>query len=93
MAEMAGYRRLAVHVLLRAFQDSMLYANSEPRTNLGMGRRMHRPSQVTHRHRESSMRFLQSENMVLYLWCAWLDLSPKELQERWRASLASSEKG
>lgn len=93
MTEMAGYRRLAVHVLLRAFQDSMLYVNNEPRTNLGSGRRLHCSSQVTGRHRESSMRFLQSNEGLLHLWCAWLDLSVEQLQQRWRASLSPPTKG
>ena len=88
MTELSGYRRLAVHVLLRAFQDSMLYVNNEPRTNLGSGRRLHRSSQIKGRHRESSIRFLQSNEWLLHLWCAWLDLSVEQLQQRWRVSLS-----
>jgi hypothetical protein len=88
MKEHDGYRRLAVQVLLRAFQDSSLFVNNAPRANLGPGRRMPRPSQIPERDRSSSITFLQNDNTMLSLWCAWLDISVEELQERWKASLS-----
>jgi len=87
MTDYAGYRRLAVHVLLRAFQDSSLYVNDAPRASLGSGRRMPRASQVKAKDRESSIAFLKTDNTRLRLWCAWLNITVNELQERWAASV------
>ena len=87
MSDLSGYRRLAAHVLLRAFQDSTLSFSEQSDTRLGPGRHLHRPGNVTARHQDSSMAFLQSRGQMIRLWCAWLNLSVDDLHDRWKASL------
>ena len=86
MIEFSGYRRLAVQVLLRAFQDSSLYTvNEQPRSDLRPGRQMHTITKAQDRY--SSIAFLKSNGTMLRLWCAWLNISAEDLHERWMASV------